>query len=139
MMFSSNRDDWSTPIGLFSVLCQEFNFTVDVCADENNAKCLTFYDKNMDGLKQEWIGSCWCNPPYGRGVNKWIEKAYKSSLSGATVVCLVPARTDTKWFHDFVLGKAEIRFVKGRLHFDDGKGSSPFPSMILIYRPSRTL
>lgn len=85
----------------------------------------------QNGLKQIWTGVCWCNPPYGRGIEKWMKKAYESN---ATVVCLVPARTDTKWFHDFVLGKAEIRFIRGRLKFGNSKNSAPFPSMLVIYR-----
>ena len=86
----------------------------------------------MDGLKQEWVGVCWCNPPYGRGIGKWMKKAAEAS---AIVVCLVPARTDTKWFHEWVLNRAEIRFIRGRLHFNGSKNSAPFPSMLVIYRP----
>lgn len=76
----------------------------------------------------------WCKPPYGREIGKWVEKAYKESLEGATVVMLLPARTDTKWFHDFIYGKAEIRFVRGRLKFGDSKNSAPFPSMVVVFR-----
>ena len=76
----------------------------------------------------------WCNPPYGREIGKWVEKAYNESLAGVTVVMLLPARTDTKWFHDYIYGKAEIRFVRGRLKFGDSKNSAPFPSMVIIFR-----
>lgn len=107
-LFSSTTDMWETPKDLFDKLDEEFEFQTDVCAIKQNAKCKRFYTPEQNGLKQIWTGVCWCNPPYGRGIEKWMKKAYESS---ATVVCLVPARTDTKWFHDFVLGKAEIRFI----------------------------
>lgn len=132
ILFSSKSEMWETPQELFDNLNAEFHFTVDVCATKDNAKCEKFFTPETDGLKQEWTGVCWCNPPYGRGIVKWMKKAYESR---ATVVCLVPARTDTKWFHDFVLGKAEIRFIRGRLKFGNSKNSAPFPSMLVIYRP----
>ena len=134
-LFSSNTDMWETPKDLFDKLDEEFEFQTDVCAIEQNAKCKRFYTPEQDGLKQIWTGVCWCNPPYGRGIEKWMKKAYESN---ATVVCLVPARTDTKWFHDFVLGKAEIRFIRGRLKFGNSKNSAPFPSMLVIYRKDGT-
>lgn len=130
-LFSSATDMWETPKDLFDNLDEEFGFQTDVCAVKQNAKCQRFYTPEQDGLKQIWTGVCWCNPPYGRGIEKWMKKAYESN---ATVVCLVPARTDTRWFHDFVLGKAEIRFIRGRLKFGNSKNSAPFPSMLVIYR-----
>ena len=134
-VFSSTTDMWETPKDLFDKLDEEFKFQTDVCAIKQNAKCKSFYTPEQNGLKQIWTGVCWCNPPYGRGIEKWMQKAYESN---ATVVCLVPARTDTKWFHDFVLGKAEIRFIRGRLKFGNSKNSAPFPSMLVIYRKDGT-
>jgi phage N-6-adenine-methyltransferase len=132
VMFSSKTDLWETPQDFFDKLNREFGFEVDVCALPSNAKCKKFYSPADDGLAQEWEGVCWCNPPYGREIGKWVKKAFKSS--GATVVMLLPARTDTKWFHDYIYGKAEIRFIKGRLKFGDSKNAAPFPSMIVVFR-----
>jgi len=118
LMFSSKSDLWETPQDFFDRLNEEFHFDLDVCALPENAKCERFYTPEMDGLKQPWEGTCWCNPPYGKySIIKWVQKADLSTTSGSTVVMLLPARTDTQWFHEFVLGKAEIRFVKGRLKF----------------------
>jgi len=131
-MMSSNTDMWATPKNFFDKLNKEFNFNTDVCAISENAKCENFFSPEIDGLKQEWKGVCWMNPPYGREIGKWIKKAYESSLEGATVVCLVPARTDTKWWHDYCMN-GEIRLVKGRLKFGDVKNSAPFPSAVVIF------
>jgi phage N-6-adenine-methyltransferase len=137
--FSSASDNWETPQWLFDYLDKEFNFSLDVCADSDNHKCPAWFTKNIDGLKQDWYvhakeGACWMNPPYGREIGKWVRKAYEESQKGATVVCLLPARTDTKWFHDYIIGKAEIRFLKGRLKFGNAINSAPFPSMIVVFR-----
>jgi site-specific DNA-methyltransferase (adenine-specific) len=134
--FSSNSDEWSTPQWLFDLLDTEFHFTVDVCANSRNAKCKRFFSPEMDGLKQEWpLGEvCWMNPPFSDCARS-IEKAYLSSLAGVTVVCLVPARTDTIYWHRFVTKAYEIRFLKGRLKFGDSKNSAPFPSAIVIFKP----
>jgi len=136
LMFSSKTDLWSTPQDFFNELDREFHFGIDVCATEENAKCKNFYDKKTDGLKQNWggYGTIWCNPPYGKEIACWVEKAAQTSQSGETVVMLLPARTDTKWFHEYIYNKAEIRFVKGRLKFGDAKASAPFPSMIVVFR-----
>lgn len=134
VMFSSKTDMWATPQAFFDQLNEEFHFTVDVCAIPENAKCENFFTPEINGLKQEWEGVCWCNPPYGREIGKWVEKAYIASTWGATVVMLLPARTDTKWFHEYIYNKAEIRFIKGRLKFGNSKTSAPFPSMVVIYR-----
>lgn len=133
VMFSSKTDMWATPQDFFDKLNEEFNFTVDVCAIPENAKCEKFFTPEINGLKQEWTGVCWCNPPYGREICKWVEKAYIASTWGATVVMLLPARTDTKWFHEYIYNKAEIRFIKGRLKFGNSKTSAPFPSMVVIF------
>lgn len=134
VMFSSNIDTWETPYDFFVELDNEFNFDIDVCATAENTKCPVFYTKEQDGLSQVWHGTCWCNPPYGREVSKWVEKAYLSSIHGdATVVMLLPARTDTRWFHKYIYNKSEIRFIKGRLKFGGSKNSAPFPSMVVIF------
>lgn len=134
VMFSSKTDMWETPQDFFDKLNDEFHFNLDVCALPENAKCAEYYTPETDGLSQHWCGICWCNPPYGRKISKWVEKGYMSSKEGATVVMLLPARTDTSWFHEFILNKAEIRFIRGRLKFGRSKNHAPFPSMIVIFR-----
>jgi site-specific DNA-methyltransferase (adenine-specific) len=137
-LFTSARQDWETPQNLFDELNAEFNFTLDVCAEMSTAKCPHYFTQSEDGLAQSWAGErCFMNPPYGRQIGAWIEKAYRESLLGALVVCLLPSRTDTKWFHDYIYGKAEVRFLRGRLIFGrngDFTGRATFPSMIAIYR-----
>lgn len=132
-LFTSKTDMWATPLNFFTTLDEEFQFELDVCAVAENAKCEKYYTPEMDGLKQEWEGICWMNPPYGREIGVWMKKAYEESLRGATVVCLVPSRTDTKWWHEYSM-KGEIRFIKGRLKFGDSKNSAPFPSAVVIFR-----
>jgi len=133
VMFSSANELWSTPKYFFDSVAKEFPFTVDVCALPENAKCKTFFSPDVDGLAQNWKGVCWMNPPYGRVIGKWVEKAYRSAKDGAVVVGLLPARTDTKWFHDYIYGKAEIRFIRGRLKFGEAKWNAPFPSILVIW------
>ena len=124
-LFSSKRTDWETPKDLFDMLDQEFHFTLDPCSTDENALCQKHYTAREDGLKQSWAGeTVYCNPPYGRDLPAWIEKAATEARKGATVVMLIPARTDTKAFHDFIYGKAEIRFLRGRLKFGLGGGYS---------------
>lgn len=134
-MFSSKTDLWSTPQDFFDKLNTMFHFTLDVCALPENAKCERYYTPEQDGLKQPWTGVVWCNPPYGRGIGKWVEKAAATAEAGATVVMLLPARTDTKWFHEFIYFRPSVRvwFLRGRLKFGDGKNSAPFPSMVVIF------
>lgn len=136
LMFSSKTDMWSTPQKFYDKLNDEFNFTLDPCATEDNAKCDNFFTVDDDGLKQDWSGNIvFCNPPYGRAIKDWVKKSYEESLkNNTTVVMLIPSRTDTIYFHDFIYGKAEIRFIKGRLKFGDAKNSAPFPSVVVIYR-----
>lgn len=137
VMFSSATDNWSTPQDFFNKLNDEFHFTLDVCADENNHKCEHYYTKEIDGLNRPWIGTIQCNPPYGRKIGEWVRRAYISSQVGsATVVMLLPVRTDTRWFHEYIYNKpnTEIRFIKGRLKFGGCKNSAPFPSMVVIFR-----
>lgn len=134
--FSSKTDEWETPQETFDKLNEEFNFTLDVCATEENAKCSRFFSKKEDGLSKDWSKyRCWMNPPYGRDIEHWIRKAFGEMLNGALVVCLLPARTDTRWFHNYC-SHGEIRFIKGRLKFGGAKYNAPFPSMIVIFRPS---
>lgn len=133
-MFTSNTDMWATPLDFFNKLSEEFDFVVDVCATSENAKCTLYFTPEMNGLKQDWsqYETLWMNPPYGREIGKWVKKAYESSLNGSTVVCLLPARTDTKWWHEYCMN-GEIRLVKGRLKFGDSKNSAPFPSAVVIF------
>lgn len=129
-MFSSKTDMWETPQDFFDKLNREFHFTLDACATPENAKCGNFYSPEQDGLSLSWKGRVWCNPPYGRQVGKWVEKAYMSAQTGALVVMLLPARTDTAWFHDYIYRRAEIRFIRGRLKFGGSENGAPFPSMV---------
>lgn len=114
LMFSSKTDKWETPQDFFDELNREFGFSLDVCALPENAKTTRYYTPEQDGLAQPWEGVVWCNPPYGRQIGKWVERAVLAAKSGVVVVMLLPARTDTKWFHEYIYGKAEIRFVRGR-------------------------
>ncbi|MCR6086841.1 phage N-6-adenine-methyltransferase [Staphylococcus aureus] len=134
--YSSKSNEWSTPQKLFDELDKEFNFTLDPCSTHENAKCSKHFTIEENGLEQDWSKDIvFMNPPYGRGIRHWIEKAYKESNKGATVVCLIPARTDTTYWHDFIFGKADdIRFLRGRLKFGNSKNSAPFPSAIVLYR-----
>ena len=131
--FSSKTDLWYTPQDFFKKYDDVYKFETDVCATDDNAKCAKYYTEEMDGLSQEWRGVCWMNPPYGRTISKWMKKAYESSLTGATVVCLVPARTDTNWWHDYAM-KGDIEFIRGRLKFGGSKNSAPFPSAVVVFK-----
>jgi phage N-6-adenine-methyltransferase len=131
--FQSQRKTWETPLALFKRLDGEFGFTLDVCALPQNAKCPRYFTPDQNGLSQTWSGVCWMNPPYGAEISKWMQKAFESSLAGCTVVCLVPARVDTEWWHQFAV-HGEIRFLRGRLKFVGAASSAPFPSAIVIFR-----
>lgn len=121
---------------MFDSLDKEFHFNLDVCALPENAKCDSYYTPEQDGLAQDWTGTCWMNPPYGRNISQWMKKAYESARDGkATVVCLIHARTDTRWWHDYAMHASELRFIKGRLKFSGSKNACPFPSVIVIFRP----
>lgn len=134
--FSSKTDQWATPQDFFDKLNLEFQFELDVCADSQNKKCDRFFTENDDGLSKDWSGQvCWMNPPYGKHIKLWMKKAYESSKFGSTVVCLVPARTDTAWWHDYA-AKGEVRFVRGRLKFGGSKNCAPFPSAVVVFRPT---
>ena len=126
--------DWATPKELSQGLHDEFSFSVDVCAHEGNAKLPRYWSTEDDGLAQDWAGEvCWMNPPYGRAIGKWMRKAHEESQRGATVVCLVPARTDTAWWHDYAM-KGEIRFMRGRVKFEGAQHSAPFPSAVVVFK-----
>ena len=135
-LYSSRSEEWATPPHFFATLDAEFGFTLDPCATNRNAKCQTFYTKAENGLLKDWgTHTVFCNPPYGRNIGEWAKKCYLASQAGATVVLLVHSRTDTRYFHDWIYGKAELRFVRGRLKFGNGAQSAPFPSLVAIYRP----
>lgn len=136
VLFSSKEEKWATPQDFFDKLNDEFHFTLDAAASPDNAKCTNYFTEEQDGLAQSWGGhTVWCNPPYCRKTGLWVKKAYEEhQRTGCTVVMLLPSRTDVRWFHDYILGKAEIRFIKGRLKFGGNKNSAPFPSIVVIYR-----
>ena len=127
--FLSQRGDWKTPKALYQALDAEFCFDFDPCPSH----------PTFDGLKIEWGEVSYVNPPYGRGISQWIAKAYTEAQKGKTVVLLVPSRTDTRWFHDYCMKANEIRFIRGRLHFDDGPAGAPFPSALVIFRTRATM
>ncbi len=135
--FSSKSDEYSTPLKLFKQLNKEFNFTLDACASLENAKCDNYYTKENNGLLQEWENeSVFCNPPYS-DIKLWVRKCYQEAKNNKVIVMLIPARTDTKYFHNYIYKIAEIRFIKGRISFElEGKkiGEAPFPSMIVVYK-----
>lgn len=132
-LMSSESTEWETPDDFFTEMNTLYGaFTADVCATPENAKCPVYYTKDTNGLTQSWSGICWMNPPYGREIKGWMKKAYNESLRGVRVVCLVPARTDTVWWHDYAI-KGQITFIKGRLKFKGAKHSAPFPSAVVVF------
>jgi site-specific DNA-methyltransferase (adenine-specific) len=138
VMFSSKIDTWETPQDFFDMVNKEFNFELDVCATDYSFKCNQYFTPEIDGLVQDWNVTSWMNPPYGRGIGIWIEKAVKEvEKHNSTVVALLPARTDTKWFQDNIYGKYEIRFIRGRLKFGGAENSAPFPSMLVIFKKKK--
>ena len=131
--FESKNQEWETPDEIFHSLNHEFHFTLDVCALFHNTKCEKYFTPDIDGLSQPWHGWCWMNPPFGnQGI--WVKKAYEESQRGTTVVCLLPARTNTNWWHDYCM-KGEIRFIRGRPKFKGAKHGLPQPLAIVIFRP----
>ena len=135
---SSDKHDWETPEWLFSALNEEFEFTLDVCATDETAKCKKYYTPIQNGLAQDWTDErCFMNPPYGREIVKWMSKAYSESKKGATVVCVVPVRPDAKWWQNYAM-KAEIRFFRQRIKFKQGGKRSdvaPFATAIVVFKP----
>ena len=135
VMYSSKTDIWATPQEFFDRLDAWYRFETDVCAVPENAKCEHYFTPEQDGLSQDWTGVCWMNPPYGREIGKWVRKAYESARDNdATVVCLLPARTDTAWWHDYIKPFAsEIDFIRGRIKFGGAKNGAPFPSVVVVF------
>jgi phage N-6-adenine-methyltransferase len=136
--FESVRQDWTTPPELFEEINRQFHFTVDVAASADNTKCRRFFSEQDDAMTQAWgPETCWLNPPYGAGyrLSAWVEKAYKESLNGSTVVMLIPARTNTNWFHDLCLKYGEVQFVRGRPKFGGADHGLPQPLCFVIFRP----
>ena len=137
-MYSSKSEQWETPQWLFENLNDLFGFDLDVCATPENAKCKSYYTREQDGLSKPWEGVVWCNPPYGRNIGNWVKKAYDENLRNNNyIVMLLPARTDTRWFHEYIYGRGhvDVRFIRGRLKFSNSKNSAPFPSMVVIFNP----
>ena len=136
-LLSSKKMDWCTPQDFFDRLNEEFGFVLDAAATDKTAKCTLYYTPETDGLSQSWDrgGAVFCNPPYGRAIYDWVFKCWRESRKpGTTVVLLIPVRTDTRYFHEFIYRKArEIRFIRGRLRFGDGTAPAPFPSMVVIF------
>jgi site-specific DNA-methyltransferase (adenine-specific) len=133
-LFSSRTEEWATPPDLYAALDAEFGFTLDPCATPENTKCITFYTKADDGLRKPWSGHVFMNPPYGKTIGLWMAKAWEESRLGALVVCLVPARTDTAWWHSYAT-RGEVRFLRGRLRFGGASSGAPFPSAVVVFRP----
>lgn len=144
-LLSSKNMCWCTPQDFFDRLNAEFDFVLDPAATDKTAKCALFYTPETDGLSQSWDrgGAVFCNPPYGGEIGKWVRKAFEEAHGGYPIVLLIPARTDTAYFHDYIYGKAEIRFIRGRLRFTDDEGNAadpaPFPSMVVIYNGKNSL
>ena len=134
LMFSSKSNEWETPPDFFDKLNKKFKFTLDPCCTPDNAKCKKYYTYREDGLLCSWKDEVvFVNPPYG-DVGKWVKKSYlESTVNGATVVMLIPARTDTKYWHNYVMKASEVYFVKGRLKFGDSQNSAPFPSAVVVF------
>ena len=136
-LFSSGTSEWETPRALFARLHREFSFTLDVCATRSNHMCAAYFTPEQDGLHQRWTGACWMNPPYGRSIGLWVANAHTESTGGTLVVGLLPARTDTTWWHDHVMKAREIRLLRGRLTFVGASAPAPFPSAIAIFNRCR--
>ena len=134
VLFSTGGStEWETPKDFFQIINRVFKFNLDVCATKENTKCKRYFTPEVDGLAQKWTGTVWCNPPYGHDVVKWVKKAHESHKQGATIVMLLPSRTDTKWIHKYVFGSAQVIFLKGRLKFEEGGNSAPFPSILAVW------
>jgi len=139
LMFSSASNEWATPQDLFDALHAEFRFTLDPCSTHENAKCKNHFTIEENGLAQDWgKNRVFMNPPYGRQIGVWMQKAHESCLSGALVVCLVPSRTDTIWWHSFA-AQYEVRFIRGRIKFNGHKNCAPFPSAGVIMNPKNAV
>lgn len=137
---SSNSNEWETPQDFFNALDEIYHFRLDAAASAENHKCPVYFDEEKDALALPWTGygPVWVNPPYGRQIDKWVAKAAEESKSGATIVMLIPARTETRYWHDYIFGNpnAQVTFIRGRLKFSNAKASAPFPSAVVVFRPS---
>jgi len=133
--FSSASTEWDTPQAFFDKLDKQFEFTLDPCATAASAKCDKYFTEEDDGLAQDWRGhTVFVNPPYGRGIGAWLKKGYEESKKHNTVVVmLVPSRTDTKWWHDYIMKAKEVHLVRGRLKFGGSDNAAPFPSAVVIF------
>lgn len=135
VLFSSESTMWETPIRFFAELHREFGFTLDACATPENAKCPTFFTEKDDALARDWTGRVWCNPPYGYSIHKWVRKAFSEAQANAEiVVALLPAKTETRWWHDYVMHAIEIRLIRGRLRFSGSQINAPFSSAVVIFQ-----
>jgi len=135
---TSNSIEWATPTAFFEELDREFHFTLDPCCTKENAKCSKFYTAEDDGLSKDWSGEIvYCNPPYGKEISNWVRKCYEENKKGTTIVMLIPARTDTAYFHQYIYKQHEIRFIRGRLRFNGCSKDAPFPSMVVVMRGER--
>jgi phage N-6-adenine-methyltransferase len=137
VVFSSASQEWETPAALFAALDAEFGFDLDAAATDENAKCPRYFTKATDALRQRWEGVVFLNPPYGHQVGRWVRKAHEEAQRGATVVALIPSRTCTAWWHDYVMRADEIRLIRGRLYFGNASVNAPFPSAIVVFREGR--
>lgn len=131
--FSSQTHTWQTPPDLFDALNREFRFTLDAAASEENALAPTYFTEEDDALSKTWTGTVFCNPPYGPGIGKWVKKCYEEAAKGVIVVALIPARTDTDWWHRYVMWASEVRLIRGRLRFSGSPINAPFPSCIVVF------
>ncbi len=144
-LYTSRTEEWETPPDLFAKLDAIYDFRLDACASPGNAKCAHYFTKADDALSRDWspFGRVWLNPPYGRAIVGWMRKAYTEARKGALVVCLLPARTDTRWWHAWVAGKSDTVFLRGRLKYLNAQHqkqhSAPFPSVLVIYQPDLDL
>lgn len=144
--FSSKTDEWATPQKLFEELTHRYSIGLDVCATAENAKSKKYYEREADGLSQEWVlgaapgTAAWMNPPYGRKIGAWVAKAACEANRGLTIIALLPARTDTNWWHEYIQPildgswRGEVKFLRGRVKFGDAKNSAPFPSVCVIWQ-----
>ena len=139
VLFTRKSDEWSNPDYVFDSLDKEFHFTLDPCATEEIHKCIRYFTIEKNGLEKDWGGEVvFCNPPYSQ-IKKWVEKGYREGIKDNTiVVMLIPARTDTRWFHNFILHRSEVRFIAGRIKFGEAKYNAPFPCMVVIWRGANT-
>ena len=135
--FTRSKVDYETPDNIFMPLDAEFHFTLDVCATDTNAKCAQFFTPQDNGLARSWHGVCWMNPPFGREMKKWIKKAFMEWQRGCTVVCLLPSRTNTAWWHDWV-AQGEVRFIRGEVTFKGQKNGLWMPMAIVVFRKRET-